>query len=160
MYLVPALNIRELLGADWWSSSCFSNVAEKCMRRTAADVLRCFSNNWKWKDSHFHRERVSKPSRMQAGPSIVSEEKEGSANFTVEFYGSLYNIRFSAALWTLSIHLFYVESIIDYPPANDCFTIMISDRRMLAEALISWGWIALRFIAARKRKQLQFASEL
>jgi len=45
--------------------------------------------------THFHRERVSKSSRMQAGPSIVSEEKEGSANFTVEFYGSLYNIKVS-----------------------------------------------------------------
>jgi len=50
------------------------SAVEKYMRRTARHLSRRFSNNWKWKDSHFHRGRVSKWSRMQTGPRKGEKE--------------------------------------------------------------------------------------
>ena len=99
-------------------------------------ALRWFSNNWKWKDSHFHRGRVSKWFRMQVGPSTWFVEREGSMSFMVKFYGS-FIYKMDYLLWTRNFHnLFILYSKHHWLISNDrLFIIMISIR----SANIRWS---------------------
>lgn len=113
--MVPELNIRdnfELID-DW---ACVSRTPLKNACGVPREmILRWFSNNWKWKDSHFHRGRVSKRFRMQAGPSTGSMERGKEARILRwDFADRLHNVRwiFCGSVNTnLSIHLFHIGSI-------------------------------------------------
>lgn len=127
-------------------------------------ILRWFSNNWKWKDSHFHRGRVSKRFRMQAGPSTGLMEGEGSANFTVGFCRSFaqckmnfLRLREHESLDSLVSHRkHYWLPAIDY--SQSWFHCQIDEYSLKRQSL--WGWTASGFIAAREHNQLQQSSEL
>lgn len=137
--------MREL-GADWWSSSCFSSAAEKCMRRTAADAY-CdgFLTIESGKTLTFIvKEFLNDLVCKQGSRSGRRKGKEvRTANFTVGFYGFYgsfveYKMDFLRLRERETLDPFVLRRKHHWlPPSDRVFTIVILDRWMLAEASIS-----------------------